>query len=235
VKRRRRRQPWTAAEEAFLRQQYPDQRTEKLARTLGRPRYAVYNKAATLGLRKSQAFYDSPESGIPRKGETQPGTEQYQFKKGHVPANKGLRRPGYHRGRMKETQFKKGQRPHTWHPVGTILADAEGYLRIKVRERRQGDGSGWDPKVWPIYHRYIWEQHNGPIPPKHIISFKDGDRGNCAIENLECISMADNARRNSMWANYPRELALAIQLKGRLKRRLKRAEKQNDGPAEPSV
>lgn len=37
-------------------------------------------------------------------------------------------------------------------------------------------------------HRAVWEHHNGPIPDKHHIHHKDGDRANCASENLECLS-----------------------------------------------
>jgi hypothetical protein len=72
---------------------------------------------------------------------------------------------------------------------------------------------------------------NGPIPPSHAIAFRDGDRSNCAIENLEMVSRAELARRNVMWNRYPKELCLAIQLRGALKRRIRRmsrAEEQNN-------
>lgn len=128
---------------------------------------------------------------------------------------------------MRETQFKKGCRAgaaeNKWLPVGSIRADSEGFLRIKVREALPGEPAGFgNGKAWPLLNRHTWEQHHGPIPPKHIVAFKDGDRSNCAIENLELISMADNARRNTMWKRYPREVALAIQLNGVLKRKIRR-------------
>jgi hypothetical protein len=151
-----------------------------------------------------------------------------------VPANKGLRRPGWHAGRMQETQFKKGDRSgiaaKNWRPIGTILPDAEGYLRIKVREAVHGkEPTGFgNTKVWPLYGRYVWEQHKGPIPPKHLVLFKDGDRSRCVIENLELLSMADNARRNSMWNRLPPELARVIQLNGALKRQIRRLSGRNE-------
>lgn len=136
---------------------------------------------------------------------------------------------------MKETQFKKGQRSgkaaQNWRPIGSILPHADGYLRIKVREAVHGEeayGFG-NTKVWPLLQRKMWEDHNGPIPPKHVVVFKDKNRQNCAIENLELISRAELARRNRMWNILPRELAEAIQLNGVLKRKLRRidGEKQN--------
>ena len=78
--------------------------------------------------------------------------------------------------------------------------------------------------------RVVWEQHNGPIPPKQLVKYKDGDRSNCVIENLYLQSMRDNARENRMWnpKNMPRELAEVIQLTGALKRKLRKyGEEQN--------
>lgn len=220
--------PWSAADRARLAELYPSLPTKRVAQLLDRPLTGVYATAKKLGIQKSEAFLDSPESGRLRKGQTRPGSEATQFPKGHVPLNKGLRRPGWGPGRMKETQFKKGVRSGIaathWKPIGTILPDAEGYLRIKVREATYGkEATGFgNTKVWPLYSRYLWEQHNGPIPPKTLVKFKDGDRQNCCIENLHLISMADNARLNRMWGRFPPELSAAIQLNGALKRKLRR-------------
>jgi hypothetical protein len=130
---------------------------------------------------------------------------------------------------MRETQFQRGNRTGVaatnWVPIGTIRTDADGYLRIKVRDAVYGkEPTGYgNVRGWPLYSRWLWEQHHGPIPPKHIVTFKDGDRAHCVIENLELLSMADNARRNSMWSTLPRELAELIQLNGALKRKLRTA------------
>lgn len=214
---------WSQPDLERLAEIYPSRPNSEVARLLDRTILSIYQTAYKLGLEKSREAYEWL-----RKGQSQPGTERGRFKKGHVPANTGLRRPGWHSGRMKETQFKKGVRSgiaaKNWQPIGTIMPDAEGYLRIKVREAvhgKEATGQG-NPKVWPMYNRYLWEQHKGPIPPKHVVVFKDGNRQNCAIENLDLISMADNCRRNSIWNRMPRELAEAIQLNGALKRRIRR-------------
>lgn len=218
---------WTADECDFLRQHYPHMPTSKLAAEMGRTVEATYRIASKLGLHKTPEFLASPESGRLKPGQSRPGMVATQFRPGNVPSNKGLRRPGYAPGRMGQTQYRAGNRSgvaaRNWHPIGTILADTDGYLRIKTREAVHGqEATGFgNTQVWPLLHRHIWSQHHGPIPAKHIVTLKDGDRSNCAIENLELISMADNARRNSMWNRYPRELAEVIQLGGALKRKLR--------------
>jgi hypothetical protein len=203
---------------------YPSRPTKAVAAVLQRGLSGVYQMATRLGLKKTSAFLDSDESGRLQKGQSRPGSVATQFQKGIVPFNKGLKRPGWAPGRMGETQFKRGQRTgiaaRNWRPVGTILPDAEGYLRIKVREAQHGkEATGFgNTEVWPLLNRHVWVQYNGPIPAKHLVAFKDGNRANCRIENLELRSMADNARRNSPWTRLPREIAEVIQLNGALKR-----------------
>ncbi len=227
---------WSGGDLARLAKLYPDRPTIEIAKLIDRSLAATYAMANKLGVEKSEEYIHSEESGCRIQKGSGIGATQ-RFLKGHIPANKGLRRPGYSAGRMKETQFKKGCRTgiaaRNWRPVGTILTDTDGYQRIKVREARHGkEATGFgNVGVWPLYNRYLWEQHKGPIPPKHIVIFKDGNRANCVIENLELISKADNARRNVMWAKYPRELAEAIQLAGCLKRkigRMQNGEKQTE-------
>lgn len=45
-------------------------------------------------------------------------------------------------------------------------------------------------------HREIWRDHNGEIPEGHHIHHKDGDPSNNDIENLECVSPKEHARRH---------------------------------------
>lgn len=223
LKKRWIRQLWTADEEAYLRAHYPDTSTSAIAAHLKRPLGKVYAKATDLGLKKTAEYIRDPKNRCRLLSGANIGRAT-RFLKGHVPANKGLRRPGYSVGRMRETQFKKGQRSgaaaKNWVPVGTILRDPDGYARIKVREAEYGKepyGFG-NTRVWPMYNRWLWEHHNGPIPPKHLVVFKDGNKQNCVIENLELISMADNARRNAMWRRFPPALIDVVLAKGALNR-----------------
>lgn len=223
------RRVWTEAETRYVRERYADTLTADLARYLGRTLGSVYQMAQRLGLEKSADYMGA---SLHAAGETlAKSSKSTQFQPGHVPVNKGVRRPGWAPGRMAEHQFQRGGRSgmaaRNWRPIGTILADANGYLRIKMREAQHGkEPTGFgNTRVWPFYHRYLWEQTNGPIPAGHLVVFRDGNRQNCVIENLQLMTLADNARRNSMWSHMPRELAEVIQLQGALKRKLRRREK----------
>ena len=209
---------WSPREDAYVRATYATTPTEQIAAKLNRSTLAVYQTANKLGIKKSQEYYDRPDCrwGF-RKGSTI--GKEFRFHKGQVPPNKGKKMPGWAPGRMKATQFKKGQQPENWNPVGSLRTNSDGCIEIKIRE---GTWNAKQGPAWQLYNRYLWEQHHGPIPPKHIVAFKDGNRANCVIENLELLTMKQNRLRNSMWNMYPRELAEVIQLTGVLKRKIRR-------------
>lgn len=229
---------WTEAELAYIREHYACTATKTIAEALGRTVLSIYQGADKLGLSKDPIWLKA-NVGL-QKGSGVGAA--FRYPKGHVPANKGLRRPGDSPGRMRETQFKKGSRTGkaaiNYRPVGTVLPDHEGFVRVKLRDAHGEKPFGFANKsVWQLVHHKVWIEHNGPIPPKHIVTFKDRNRNNCAIENLELITMAENARRNRMWTIYPREFAEAIHLNGQLKRRIRnRDAKEHDYRSqEPSL
>lgn len=53
----------------------------------------------------------------------------------------------------------------------------DGYLRGTLNKKRI------------TMHRYIWEKNFGPIPEGHGIKFKDEDRTNNSLDNLELIKI----------------------------------------------
>ena len=109
-----------------------------------------------------------------------------RFQKDHVPNNKGKHIET--RGRMAETQFKKGSRPHNTLPIGSEIVRSDGYIQVKVA----------DPDVWQLKHRLVWEEHNGPVPEGGLVVFRDGNRLNTDISNLALIDKSVNARLNHM-------------------------------------
>lgn len=108
-----------------------------------------------------------------------------RFQKGLIPHNKGKKMGT--RGRMAETQFKKGHRPQTYRPVGsTRICSKDGYIYIKTA----------DPNVWRMKHVLEWEKHNGKVPEGHCVIFADQNKLNCDIDNLLLVSRAQLARMN---------------------------------------
>jgi hypothetical protein len=130
---------------------------------------------------------------------------------------------------MKETQFGKGQMPHNWHPVGHERLTKEGYLQRKMAD------TGNTVEDYVEVHRLLWEERHGPIPSGLVLVFKDRNKTNIVLENLELITRRELMARNSIH-RLPKELADLIQLNGALKRKLRTlSEKQNVGSSQPSL
>lgn len=211
---------WTRAEEELLREFYPDWPTEWLAPHFKRTVRQLWEKAEAMGLRKSTAYLASPLSGRLQKHDARGGSTR--FKKGQVPANKGLRRPGYAPGRMAETQFKKGgmtgAAARNYRPIGSTRI-VYGNLERKITD----DTSIYPARRWRPVHRMVWEATHGPVPKGHIIVFKPGMHTTVeheiTLDRLECITRKENMRRNTLH-RYPKELASLIQLKGAVQRQI---------------
>jgi hypothetical protein len=221
---------WSAADDAELRRLYPDTPTAKLARQLRRTLSSVYIRAYSFGLAKSAAYLASPAAGR-TNGRQGIGS---RFRKGHVPANKGLRRPGWARGRMRDTQFVKGVRRGVavtlYKPIGTERVSKDGYLERKVNDDLPLQ------RRWRAVHLVVWEAANGKLPAGHAIAFRNGDKADIRLDNMECITRAALMGRNSVH-NYPEPLAKAVQLLGALNRKIRRRthEEQDRRSQEPSL
>jgi hypothetical protein len=221
---------WTAQELAIVRELYPHRPTVEIARLLGNGRTTqkVYAAATKLGLHKS-AEYAAALDVITGAGLAKSGAP-FRFAKGHPPANKGLRRPGYGPGRMKETQFKKGQFPANRDPefyvLGALRVNADGYIDMRVSFDHGALG-------WKALHRILWEDENGPVPAGHKLCFRDRDRLNVDLPNLELVSDAEVCRRNSIH-KLPPQLKKTIYALGALNRRINR-EEQNRGLTKPPL
>jgi HNH endonuclease len=213
---KRPRHPWTSRELALLRKMYPDMYGQDIARQLGHPVHSVYGKAAKLGLHKSVAFY--ARNYVDEGNRLRRVGCAHRFQKGVVAANKGLRRPGWHAGRMQETQFKKGNFPFNRDPdfyvLGALRVNSDGY--IDMRTSFAAGSRGWRP-----LHTLLWEDAHGPVPPGYCLIFRNREPLDVELDNLELITRAENMRRNSIH-NVPEPLRAAIQQLGQLKRRINR-------------
>lgn len=120
-----------------------------------------------------------------KKNHKTPSGYDTRFRPGHIPDIKGKKWNEFMtpeaQKRSRLNQFKKGNIPKNRKEVGDIYLRNDGYLWIKVRDYAKNQN-------WQQYHRYIWEQANGPIPKGHVIIFLDGNRQNCKLENLTMVS-----------------------------------------------
>lgn len=213
---------WTEQEIAFLSRLYPGTPTQSVADALGRCVKAVYYKAHILGLTKTPEYLAGEASGRIQRGRQDPRLVATQFKPGQVPHNKG--KPfdvARTNPAVRANQFKPGSRPHTWVPVGSYRLNPDGHLQRKI-----GEAPGSPHLRWRNVSELVWCAANGPLPPGHIVVFKPG-RFSAELEQItedavECISKADNARRNSAWARLPPEVARLTQLKGAITRQVNR-------------
>lgn len=201
--------PWTPQDEFILRQMYPTATNEEVAAVLGRSVASIKCQAAKLRLRKSAAF-----------------RARTQFKPGHVTWNKGTRYVAG--GRSALTRFKRGEvrgrAAEVLKPVGFERISKDGYLERKVNNDMPFH------RRWKGVHRIVWEETYGPIPHGYVVAFKPGrfttDAAGITPDALELVSQVENMRRNSLWTQYPRELAELVQLRGTLQRQINNREKK---------
>lgn len=133
-----------------------------------------------------------------------------QFKKGMLPWNKGMKGlPS--KGKMKDSQFKPGNRPANWRPVGSTRINVEGYVEIKVAE---------GINQYRLLHREAWKQHHGSYPPKGIaLIFINGNKQDCDIRNLKLVTRKELMLMNTV-QRLPENLKEVIRLKGVLRRKI---------------
>lgn len=206
-----------------MREFYPQLTGADMAKILKRSERSVYQRAKVLGLHKSAEFLASDRSGRIERGRKDPRMTAAQFKPGTVPWNKGSHYVAG--GRSAETRFKKGQMSgaaqHKYVPIGSLRITKDGALERKVTD----DPTIYPARRWTPVARLVWEAAHGPIPRDHLVAFKPGMRtaveAEITLERLECISRAENARRNHPRSKSP-DLARLVQLKGAITRQANR-------------
>lgn len=206
------RRAWADEETRTLVEQYADTPTSEIAAALGRTLDQCYRKAYALGLKKSAQFLDSERSGRLTGSNRSTST---RFQAGAAPWNKGTNFVAG--GRSAETRFVKGERRGVavalYQPIGAERISKDGYLQRKVNDDLPIH------RRWRAVHVLAWEEVNGPLPPGHAVVFRDGNKANVALENLELVSRAELLSRNTLH-RYPKEVALLIQLRGALMRKI---------------
>jgi hypothetical protein len=201
-----------------VRRLYPTTPTTEIATQLERSVNYVYRVANSIGVRKDPAVRDEQQKAFFKK--LAESGKRHRFSKGHVPANKGLRRPGWSAGRMKETQFKKGQFSQNRREIGSERVSKDGYLYVKIADFQAN-------RNWKMKHVIVWEEANGPLPKGINIVFKDGDKRNFDLSNLEAISDAELMSRNTLH-NLPEPVRTMIHQVAGFRRKLNSYAKKQD-------
>lgn len=194
----------------MMRIYYPTTPSALLAQALERPVGQIYAKAGSMGLAKSAEFQSSDASGrLVRGGRRGMDT---RFKKGIVPWNKGT--PFVAGGNSATTRFKPGQIGTRWVPIGSERINADGYRDRKVQD------TGKCNVDWKAVHRLEWEHVHGPIPAGHVVAFKDGNKLNADIGNLELRTRQQHMQLNTI-ARFPPELRSAMHLVAKVERKVR--------------
>ena len=173
----------TPADDEFIRANYLTMPPQRIADVIGGSETRVKCRLKQLGL------------AIPREIIEQ-RIRDSRIKKGNISHNKGKKQSEYMSdeaiARTKATRFVKGQIPKTsYNEVGkiTVRYDSGGrkYLHICIKVGK-----------WEMLHVYNWKKAGREIPKGHTLWCINGDTQDCSIDNWECISRAENLRRNSM-------------------------------------
>ncbi len=194
---------FTKKEDRFIAENYLTMTILALARHLERSETGVKGRLKRMGL-------VIPQETLRNR------SRKARFKKGHTPKNKGKKITEYMSEEAllnsKKGRFKKGNKPFNTKYNGHERINRDGYTEIRIKLGK-----------YVLKHRYLWEKENGKIPAGHVVAFKDGDKNNFSISNLECISKIENMYRNSSH-NYPDEIIPSLVLTKKIEHKLKTIE-----------
>jgi hypothetical protein len=224
------RRPWQPDEDAVLRAVYATTLTANIAGALGRSLSSTHQRARVLGLTKSIEWIATTAR---ERVEANPdhGSRRTRIAPGQKPWNAGMPGSTGTQEGCRATQFKKGRHPsesRNYLPIGSLRVSADGLLERKFTD----DPSLVPAQRWAPVHRLVWESANGQVPAGHLVVFKPGmhttDIEQITVDRLECITRADNMRRNTVH-RYGPEIAQLVQLRGAISRQInKRAEESRE-------
>jgi hypothetical protein len=99
-------------------------------------------------------------------------------------------------------------------PIGKEFVVKDGYTLRKINNDLPYANR------WQYVHVIEWEKHHGPVPDGYMVTFKNGDKGDPHIDNLELITRKGNFDRNTI-NRYPPEVASLIRLQKKLEKTIK--------------
>lgn len=218
-RRSRNRHTWTIAEVEYIRDNYATMSAAAIAKHIGCAKSGVYGVAHRLGVYKDKQWIADTARELAQRPNH--GGIATRFQPGHRPHSKGRRQAEYMTpeaiAKSAATRFKPGNKPKNYRPVGSERISRDGYIEVKVKEGLFG---------WALKHRIIWEEARGKVPKGYCLMFKDGNKLNCELDNLELVTMAERLDRVRI-SRYPEELRDLIRVKARLRREITKQRKKN--------
>ncbi len=200
--------PYTKKEDQFLYNNYLRLPSCAMSRMLERSKSSARQRMKLLGIKVPAELIEQFK-------------KQSHFKVGTPASNKGLKQSQYMSAasieKVSKSWFKPGANPSNTKHDGALcirgdkLGNQYQFIRLSA--------ANWIP-----LHRHNWMQINGAIPKGMKLVFKDGDTLNCSINNLELLTAAELMKRNS-FHNYPKPLAMMVQLRGALNRQINKQSK----------
>jgi len=183
---------FTQEQAAFVKRWYPRLSRRDLTRALNCQFDTTYRVSQVVAFVKNHGI----QSG--RSG---------RFEDGQQPWNAGSRGQGL--TGPNSTSFKKGQAPKNRKPLGSErICSKEGYVLVKIAERDPYTGF---PTRFKHKQVVVWEQHHGPVPEGMAVVFRDGNKLNCAPENLMLVSREELLRLNQYgYHSTPNELKPSV-------------------------
>lgn len=163
---------FTHSQVEFIKEKYQLHPAKKVAELLNKTCNGTFTEA------QIKAFVKNHGINCNRTG---------HFKKGRTPWNAGTK------GVMKpnKTSFKKGDVPINHRSVGSERITRDGYREIKVSE----------PNKWELLHRFNWALEHGRENMPENLRFKDNNKMNCDVNNLEPVSNQEHMALNQMGFN----------------------------------
>lgn len=195
---------WTESEIEELKKLYPNQYSIDIANHFGVNVKKVYSIAFRFRLKKSTEFL---KMELEKQGaRLKIVGKASHFKPGHVSHNKGQKMSEDVYKKCSATMFKKNNEPPNTKYDGYERITVDGYIEVRIKKG-----------VFKLKHRVIYEKHNGEIPKNMYVVFKDKNKLNFDIDNLELISKKEHMARNTI-QRFPKELKQLIHLNTKLKK-----------------
>ena len=205
---------WSDKQLEYLKENYPNISSSKIAKHLNIKINRVYNKASLLGLKKTDEYLKTDYSGRLNKINN-PG-KLFYFPKGHIPANKGQKMDAETYKKVSKTMFKKGNIPATTKYFG------KPYLNTRIRK------DGFKEQTWYIqlnnkrrrYLKYLCEINGIDLTNKKT-RLKAGFNiiQEPTIKDIMIVTNQEHIKLNSL-QRYPEDLRKLIYAKATLNRQI---------------